>query len=61
MISFDCISAEAEAHVKMVVEMLPEWAQTVTIKRGTFLKLDKNKDLTEITNKLAAKLKEASR
>ena len=45
----------------MVVEILPEWAQTVTIKRGTFLKLDKNKDLTEINNKLTQKLKEASR
>ena len=55
------LAAEAEAHVKLVVEVLPEWAQTVHIKKGSFIKINKNIDISEINKKLQLKLKEASK
>ncbi|KAK3603934.1 hypothetical protein CHS0354_042946 [Potamilus streckersoni] len=53
-----CISYhDVEAHVKLIVEILPEWMTMVEIKRGKFLKIDKNLDLQTVVDKVENMIK----
>ena len=52
--------ADAEAHLLLIVEVLPDWAQLVAIKRGRFLKVDKNSDLTAVINRLNKLVRDSS-
>lgn len=50
---------EAEKHVRLMVELLPDWITLVKIKAGEFLKIDKNKDLAYVINKVNKILKDS--
>ena len=43
---------EVEAHVKMMVELTPEWLKIVKIKAGSFVKMDRNIDLQQLQDKI---------
>ena len=43
---------ETEKHLDLMRELLPDWIQTLKIKKGTFIKVDKNKDIKDILQKL---------
>lgn len=51
--------ASVEEHVKLMVEVLPKWLQILTVKRGNFMKMDKNLELSAIINKLDHLIKES--
>ena len=42
-----------------MVELIPEWISIVKIKAGEYLKIDKNKELTGVVNKVNKLLQEA--
>ncbi|KAK3086546.1 hypothetical protein FSP39_020036 [Pinctada imbricata] len=43
---------DVEAHVKMMVEISPEWLKIVKIKAGSFVKMDRNIDLQQLADKV---------
>ena len=43
---------ESEIHLGLMRELLPDWIQVHQIKQGSFLKIDKNKDINVIVQKL---------
>ncbi|XP_067652796.1 DNA replication factor Cdt1-like [Haliotis asinina] len=48
-----CISAgEVEAHIKLLLEIAPEWLTMVQIKKGKYLKIDRNIDVQSLTSKI---------
>ncbi|XP_077983245.1 DNA replication factor Cdt1-like [Glandiceps talaboti] len=48
-----CIStAQVEEHIKLMAEFLPEWLSIVHIRKSTYLKIDKNKDMNSLANKM---------
>ena len=61
LLLFSVSPVEAEAHLKLMGEVLPDWLTVVTVKKGRFLKLDKNRDLAAITDRLNKLIKDSSR
>ncbi|XP_046326589.2 DNA replication factor Cdt1-like [Haliotis rufescens] len=43
---------EIEAHVKLLLEIAPEWLTMVQIKKGKYLKIDRNIDVQSLTGKI---------
>ncbi|KAL3860561.1 hypothetical protein ACJMK2_010674 [Sinanodonta woodiana] len=53
-----CVSYnDVEADVNLIIEILPEWMTMVEIKRGKFLKIDKNLDLQTVVDKVENMIK----
>lgn len=52
-------AVEAEAHVKLMNDLLPEWVSLVEVKQGKFLKIDKNRDIAAVISKLQKIQKES--
>ncbi|NXU81259.1 CDT1 factor, partial [Oreotrochilus melanogaster] len=50
---------EMEKHLRLFAELLPDWVGIHTIRTDTYVKLDKGKDLSIITERLTKALKEA--
>ncbi|KFO95650.1 DNA replication factor Cdt1, partial [Calypte anna] len=50
---------EMEKHLRLFAELLPDWVGIHTIRTDTYVKLDKGKDLSIITERLSKALKEA--
>ncbi|XP_027541026.1 DNA replication factor Cdt1 [Neopelma chrysocephalum] len=51
--------AEMEKHLRLFAELLPDWVGIHTIRTDTYIKLDKEKDLGLITERLTKAAKEA--
>ncbi|NXK33631.1 CDT1 factor, partial [Piprites chloris] len=51
--------AEMEKHLRLFVELLPDWVGIHAIRTDTYIKLDKEKDLGLITERLTKAAKEA--
>ncbi|XP_041376378.1 DNA replication factor Cdt1-like [Gigantopelta aegis] len=49
---------EVEKHIKLLLEICPEWISVVEIKRGKYVKLDKNKDIQVLNTKIQSLIKE---
>ncbi|KAL5022363.1 hypothetical protein ScPMuIL_001518 [Solemya velum] len=48
-----CISiGDMGEHIKLMLELIPEWLTMVEIKRGKYLKIDRNLDLVTVTDKI---------
>lgn len=45
-------AGEVEQHIDMLKELAPELVSVVEIKRGKFLKLDKNVDVQAVSNRI---------
>ncbi|NWH70362.1 CDT1 factor, partial [Piaya cayana] len=50
---------EMEKHLRLFAELLPDWVGIHTIRTDTYIKLDKGKDLSLITERLSNAAKEA--
>ncbi|XP_071612617.1 DNA replication factor Cdt1 isoform X2 [Heliangelus exortis] len=50
---------EMEKHLRLFAELLPDWVGIHSIRTDTYVKLDKGKDLSIITERLTKALKEA--
>ncbi|XP_069724846.1 DNA replication factor Cdt1 isoform X2 [Phaenicophaeus curvirostris] len=50
---------EMEKHLRLFAELLPDWVGIHTIRTDTYIKLDKGKDLSLITERLSKAAKEA--
>ena len=46
------VSGDVEAHINLTLELVPEWISSVQIKKGKYLKIDRNIDLKDITDKI---------
>ena len=46
------IAGDIEAHINLTIELVPEWISSIQVKKGKYLKIDKNMDLTVITDKI---------
>ena len=46
------ISGDIEAHINLTLELVPEWISTVQIKKGKYLKIDRNMDLKDVADKI---------
>lgn len=51
---------ETHNHVDLMLELLPDWLQMLKVKSGTFLKLDKDRDVKQVLAKIEAAKKELS-
>ncbi|XP_022257772.1 DNA replication factor Cdt1-like, partial [Limulus polyphemus] len=49
---------DVEDHVRLMSELLPDWLFVVQVRRGTFLKIDKNKDLTVLSERIENLMKQ---
>lgn len=38
-------SGDVESHVNMMIEILPQWLKQVEIKKGKYIKMDRNIEL----------------
>ena len=47
-----CFIGEVEDHIKLLLEICPEWISIVEIKRGKYVKLDRNKDIQVLNTKI---------
>ncbi|NXL64603.1 CDT1 factor, partial [Chordeiles acutipennis] len=52
-------AGEMEKHLRLFAELLPDWVGIHTIRTDTYIKLDKGKDLSLITERLTKAAKEA--
>ncbi|NXC47796.1 CDT1 factor, partial [Penelope pileata] len=52
-------AGEMEKHLRLLAELLPDWAGIHALRTDTYIKLDKQKDLSLITERLAKAAKEA--
>ncbi|XP_074656438.1 DNA replication factor Cdt1-like [Tubulanus polymorphus] len=43
---------EVESHMRLIAEILPDWISVVKTHRGSFMKVDKNKDIAALVNKI---------
>ncbi|XP_014729906.1 PREDICTED: DNA replication factor Cdt1 [Sturnus vulgaris] len=50
---------EMEKHVRLLAELLPDWVGVHTLRTDTYVKLDKEKDLGLVTERLNKEAKEA--
>jgi len=46
------ISGDVESHLQLCMEVVPEWLSSVKIKTGKYLKIDRNIDLQQLTDKV---------
>nr|XP_020644042.1 DNA replication factor Cdt1 [Pogona vitticeps] len=49
---------EMEKHLRLLAELLPAWACVLSLRKDTYLKLDKNVELNIVMERLAARTKE---
>lgn len=58
--SFSCVLAvdEVEALVQLASRVLPDWFKVLSIKRGVFVKIVKEKDANELVARITSKLQE---
>ncbi|XP_076322208.1 chromatin licensing and DNA replication factor double parked isoform X2 [Tachypleus tridentatus] len=49
---------DVEDHLRLMAELLPDWLFVVQVHRGTFLKIDKNKDLTVLSERIENLMKQ---
>ncbi|KPJ07246.1 DNA replication factor Cdt1 [Papilio machaon] len=52
--SFKTSASDLQRDIKLLTEKLPDWIKLHEIRNTTYLKIDKNRDLKEITTKLEA-------
>lgn len=52
-------AGEMEKHVRLLAELLPDWVGVHTLRTDTYVKLDKEKDLGLVTERLNKAAKEA--
>lgn len=45
-------SVEAEAHIDLLAKLVPKWISVIQIKRGKFIKIDKNRDTKSVIEKI---------
>lgn len=45
-------TGELEQHIEMLKDLAPELISIVEVKRGKFLKLDKNVDVQAVSNRI---------
>ena len=55
----DLFAGEMEKHLRLFAELLPDWVGIHAIRTDTYIKLDKEKDLSLVTERLAKAAKEA--
>ena len=46
------ILVEAEAHLRLLCELLPKFCSIVKVSSGTFVKVDRNQDFASVVSKL---------
>nr|XP_060644250.1 DNA replication factor Cdt1 [Anolis sagrei ordinatus] len=51
-------AGEMEGHLRLLSELLPSWVSILSIRKDTYIKLDKSVDLNIITERLAKRVKE---
>jgi hypothetical protein len=49
---FFIFSGDIEPHINMCIEVAPEWISSIQIKKGKYLKIEKNIDLQQLTEKV---------
>lgn len=54
------ISGDVEPHINLCMEVVPEWLSSVQIKKGKYLKIDRNIDLQQLTDKVNNLVKKTS-
>lgn len=47
-----CVAVEAERHLRLLAETVPEWVTLVRISRGEYVKVDRNLDVNMIASKV---------
>ncbi|XP_008121788.2 DNA replication factor Cdt1 isoform X1 [Anolis carolinensis] len=52
---------EMEGHLRLLSELLPSWVSVLSVRKDTYIKLDKSVDLNIITERLAKRMKEEER
>lgn len=52
-------AGEMEKHLRLFAELLPDWVGIHAIRTDTYIKLDKNKELGLVVERLAKAAKEA--
>ncbi|CAH1780280.1 unnamed protein product [Owenia fusiformis] len=50
---------DVEPHIKLLIETVPDWVTVINIKKGKYLKLDRNKDINIVHDILNKAIKEA--
>lgn len=58
---FEKFSGQLEKHIELMKEILPEWMKSLKIRKETYLKIDKRKELKDLTNQITKILKEEKR
>ena len=41
-----------EAHLKLILEVLPQWIKTVTVRKTTYIKIDRNMSIKAILGEI---------
>lgn len=54
-----CFVGDVEPHINLCMEVVPEWLSSVQIKKGRYLKIDRNIDLQQLTDKVNNLVKSA--
>ncbi|XP_010716486.1 DNA replication factor Cdt1-like [Meleagris gallopavo] len=52
-------AGEMEKHLRLLAELLPDWVTIHALRTDTYIKLDKNVDLSLVTERLEKAAKEA--
>ena len=52
-------SDDAEAHIRLLLEIAPTWISTITVRKGTYLKIDRNHDLASVMDTINKSLKDS--
>lgn len=52
-----CFVVQVDEHLEMLAQTVPKWAQKIMLRKRTYLKIDKNKDLNSITAELQKQVK----
>ena len=51
---------DAEKHLKLLMELAPDFIKEISVKKGTFLKLDMNIDINCVVSKIEKVKKQES-
>lgn len=43
---------DAKDHIDYVAKLLPEWIMILQVERGTYVKIEKNKSISDLINKV---------
>lgn len=46
------VSDDVEVHVKLLIDLVPEWLTVVEIKKGKYLKMDRNIEMAVLQAKV---------